>query len=239
MLKATDLSIGYDGHAVISDLNFTINKGDHLCIIGENGSGKTTLMRTMLGLIPPVSGKIEMDGLTQNEIGFLPQQTDVQRDFPATVAEIVLSGNIGHMKKMWYTREDKFLAARNMKRLGIEDLRRRSYSELSGGQQQRVLLARALCAAKGMILLDEPVTGLDPQTTEEMYSLISKLHAEGVTVVMITHDISAVKYATHILHIGDKLLYFGKASQFDPGNAFRPVMPGYRSRLTPHTIGAK
>ena len=234
MLKASDLTIGYEGKAVLSDLNFTVNKGDYLCIIGENGSGKTTLMRTMFGLIPPVSGKIEMTGLTQKEIGFLPQQTDVQRDFPATVSEIVLSGMVGRMKGLFYNRADRFAAARNMKRLGIEDLRSRSYSELSGGQQQRVLLARALCAAKGMILLDEPVTGLDPHTTEEMYGLISKLHSDGITVVMITHDVSAVKYATHILHVGDRLLYFGEASGFTRKDMFRTSAPGYRSHLSSH-----
>ncbi len=216
MLKADDLAVGYDGRAVLSGLSFTVHKGDYLCIVGENGSGKTTLMRTMLGLIPPVSGKITTkDGFSLSQIGFLPQQTDVQRDFPATVREIILSGVTGKMKGFFYTREDKQNADRNMKRLGIEALKNRSYSELSGGQQQRVLLARALCAAEEMILLDEPVTGLDPETTNEMYQLIARLHKDGVTVVMITHDMdAALKYSTHILQLGDRQLFCGSVQDF-------------------------
>ncbi|WP_033151587.1 metal ABC transporter ATP-binding protein [Pseudobutyrivibrio ruminis] len=206
LLTAKDLCVGYEGQAVLSNINFEINAGDYFCIIGENGSGKSTMMKTMLGLQSPISGSIEFgDGLIQNEIGYLPQQSVVQRDFPASVFEIVLSGCQNSLKKrFFYTKEHKALAMENIKRMGIEDLKDRCYRELSGGQQQRVLLARALCATKRVLLLDEPVAGLDPIVTEEMYQLIKQLNDEGLTIIMISHDMVAVKdYATRILNVND------------------------------------
>ena len=216
LLTVRDLSFGYDSHAIISNLNFTVNSGDYLCIVGENGSGKTTLMKTLLGLREPLSGQIiPGDGLRPNEIGYLPQQTVVQKDFPASVREIVLSGCQGRCGlRPFYNRAEKQLAEENMKRMGITDLADSCYRELSGGQQQRVLLARALCATRKILLLDEPVSGLDPKVTEEMYSLIRELNSEGITIIMISHDISAaVKYASHILHIGSKV-FFGTKDEY-------------------------
>lgn len=210
LLKCEHLTLGYDGNAVVSDLNFEINSGDYLCIVGENGSGKSTLMKTLLNLQPPISGEIITgEGLKRTEIGYLPQQTVVQRDFPASVWEIVLSGNLSSSGiKPFYSREDKKRAEENIKRMNIEALKKRCYRELSGGQQQRVLLARALCATKTLLLLDEPVSGLDPKVTAEMYALIKDLNNQGITVIMISHDISAaVKYATHILHIGSNVFF--------------------------------
>ena len=216
LLKCTDLTLGYEGNAVVTDLNFEINSGDYLCIVGENGSGKSTLMRTLLGLQPPLSGKIETgDGLKGNELGYLPQQTVVQRDFPASVWEIVLSGNLasGGMKP-FYSKAEKERAKENIKKMGIEDLTKRCYRELSGGQQQRVLLARALCATKKLLLLDEPVSGLDPKVTAEMYALIKELNSQGITIIMISHDISAaIKYASHILHISHDV-FFGTKEEY-------------------------
>ena len=225
LLKCTDLTLGYEGNAVVSNLNFEINSGDYLCIVGENGSGKSTLMKTLLNLQSPMSGKIETgDGLKRNEIGYLPQQTVVQRDFPASVWEIVLSGNLSSSGiKPFYSREEKQRAKENIKKMGIEDLTKRCYRELSGGQQQRVLLARALCATKKLLLLDEPVSGLDPKVTNEMYSLINALNKQGITVIMISHDINAaVKYATHILHISHDV-FFGTKDEYlnsEKGSAF-------------------
>ncbi|MBE6110007.1 MAG: metal ABC transporter ATP-binding protein, partial [Erysipelotrichaceae bacterium] len=166
-LRVKDLSLGYDGKAILSNLNFTVNEGDYLCIVGENGSGKTTLMKTLLHLQQPISGTIETgDGLMSNEIGYLPQQTIVQRDFPASVREIVLSGCQARLKnRFFYTKQEKELAEENMERMRIKDIADKCYRDLSGGQQQRVLLARALCAAKKILLLDEPVTGLDPKVS--------------------------------------------------------------------------
>ncbi|MBQ6647069.1 MAG: metal ABC transporter ATP-binding protein, partial [Clostridia bacterium] len=190
--------------------------GDYLCILGENGSGKTTLMRTLLHLQPPVSGQILIgDGLKANKIGYLPQQTPVQKDFPASVKEIVLSGCQGRCGLMpIYSREDRQLAQANLRRMGIESLARRCYRDLSGGQQQRVLLARALCATGKLLLLDEPATGLDPKVTGELYSLIEGLNREGVTVIMISHDIAAAaRYASHILHIGPTV-FFGTRDEY-------------------------
>lgn len=216
ILKCKDLCLGYDGRAVVSNLNFEINRGDYLCIVGENGSGKSTLMKTLLNLQPQLSGDIIMgDGLKRNELGYLPQQTIVQKDFPASVWEIVLSGCISDSRfKAFYSKADKQRAMENIKRMGIEDLKKRCYRELSGGQQQRVLLARALCATKSLLLLDEPVSGLDPRVTAQMYALIKKLNEQGITIIMISHDIhAAVEYATHILHIGEEV-FFGTKEEY-------------------------
>lgn len=203
-------SLGYDGKPIVTGLNFTVNAGDYLCIVGENGSGKSTLMKTILNLTPPLAGSIYMEGLKPTQIGYLPQQTQVQRDFPASVLEIVLSGFQGQRGwRPFYTKEEKAAASTNLKKLGLEGFERRCYRELSGGQQQRVLLARALCATQKCLLLDEPISGLDPKATAQMYEIIEQLHREGITIIMISHDVgAALADATHILHIG-KHLFFG------------------------------
>ena len=215
-LTIQNLSLGYEGRAIQEGLSFTVEPGDYLCIVGENGSGKTTLMKTLLGLTPPLGGQILFgDGLAKNEIGYLPQQTLVQRDFPASVKEIVLSGCLGRSGlRPFYTKKEKELAAKNIKRMGIENFEKRSYRELSGGQQQRVLLARALCATQKILLLDEPVAGLDPKVTNDLYSLIQELNNEGVTILMISHDIqAALTYAKHILHVG-RQTFFGTREEY-------------------------
>lgn len=207
VLTAKELAVGYENQPVLENINFEINAGDYFCIVGENGSGKTTLMKTILGLQAPVSGSISFgDGLENNEIGYLPQQSVVQRDFPASVYEIVLSGCQNSLGKgFFYNAEHKKQALANIKRLGIEKLKNRCYRELSGGQQQRVLLARALCATKNALLLDEPVAGLDPQVTTEMYELIKLLNDDGLTIIMISHDIQNVEaYANKIFDVQTK-----------------------------------
>lgn len=211
-IECKDLSLGYDGISILSGLNFKVEKGDYLCIVGENGAGKSTLVKTILGLIKPISGEIIFDEKVREKIGYLPQQTVVQKDFPASVKEVVISGCQSRNKRaLFYSKEDKKLSEENMKLMGISDLKNRSYRELSGGQQQRVLLARALCATREILLLDEPVAGLDPKVTADMYELIEKLHEEGVTIIMISHDIqSALNYSTHILHIGKKVFFGSK-----------------------------
>ena len=217
LLIVKDLTVGYDSKAVVSGITFSVEQGDYLCIVGENGSGKTTLMKTLLGLIPPISGMIETgEGLKAREIGYLPQQTEVQRDFPASVWEIVMSGFQGKTgMRPFYSREEKAEAEENMKRMSILDLKHRCYRDLSGGQQQRVLLARALCAAGKVLLLDEPVAGLDPKVTSELYDLIENLNKEGIAIIMISHDLAAAeKYASHILSIGDEVS-FGAKEDFD------------------------
>ena len=218
LITIQNLSLGYDSHAIVENLNFSVKLGDYLCIVGENGSGKTTLMKTLLHLQEPVSGQILIgDGLKKNEIGYLPQQTVVQKDFPASVREIVLSGCQGRCGlRPFYNKAEKQLAETNMDRMGILPLRDRCYRELSGGQQQRVLLARALCAAEKVLLLDEPVAGLDPKVTSEMYDLIENLNREGITIIMISHDIAAaIRYASHILHIGANIFYGTKEEYLD------------------------
>ena len=200
---------------MLENLNVSVCPGDYLCIVGENGSGKSTLMKTILGLQPPVRGKVLTgDGLRKNKIGYLPQQTPVQRDFPASVREIVLSGCQGRCGgRPFYSKGEKQLAQTAMERMQVAALAKRCYRTLSGGQQQRVLLARALCAAQNMLLLDEPVSGLDPKVTGEMYGLIQRLNREGgVTILMISHDITAtLTYASHILHLGRRVFFGTKA----------------------------
>ncbi len=216
LLTIRNLSVGYGSHAVAENISFDVNEGDYLCIVGENGSGKSTLMRTLLKLQEPLKGEITTgEGLQRREIGYLPQQTAPQKDFPASVYEIVLSGCLGRSGlRPFYSREEKALARENMARMGIEGLSNRAYRELSGGQQQRVLLARALCAARRILLLDEPVSGLDPNATAEMYDLIEGLNREKITIIMISHDLAAaLHYASHILHIGAEV-FFGTKEEF-------------------------
>ena len=212
-LNCNNVSLGYDGNVIVSNLSFHVECGNYLCVIGENGTGKSTLIRTLLKLKAPMSGDITLgDGLREREIGYLPQQTMVQRDFPASVEEIVLSGCLNKCGlRPFYNRAEKQLARDNMEKLGILHLSKRCYRELSGGQQQRVLLARALCATTKLLVLDEPVSGLDPKAQAEMYELIHKLNVEDkITIIMVSHDLSAaLKYATHILHVSREPLYFG------------------------------
>lgn len=217
-LTCQNLCAGYDGRPVLQDLNFELLAGDYLCIVGENGSGKSTLMKTILGLQAPISGRILTgDGLRKNEIGYLPQQTVVQKDFPASVREIVLSGCQGRCgSRPFYNKEEKNLAVDAMEKMQITRLARRCYRELSGGQQQRVLLSRALCAAGELLILDEPVTGLDPAAAQELYRTLEYLNKqEGIAIVAVTHDIrSALRYADHILHAGHGTYFFGTAADY-------------------------
>lgn len=217
-IKCKNLILGYERKAVAAPLSFHVEEGDYLYIVGDNGSGKSTLVKTLLGLCKPLSGTICFsDELLQNEIGYMPQQTIVQRDFPACVEEIVLSGCLNGMGfRPFYTAKEKKRALQMLEKMEITNLRKRSYRELSGGQQQRVLLARALCATGKMLLLDEPVAGLDPVVTQEFYEMIYKLNREDhITVITVSHDIaSAMKYATHILQIGEKEPFFGTPKEY-------------------------
>ena len=232
-LICKDLEFSYDGEKVLSGINFSLEAGSYLCIVGENGSGKSTLMKGILGLKAPSRGSIELgDGLKPTEIGYLPQQTELQRDFPASVYEVVLSGRLNSMgMRFFYNAEDKAAAEENMERLGIENLREKCYMELSGGQQQRVLLARAMCATKKLLLLDEPVTGLDPKATNEMYNLIKLINlCDNTSVIMISHDIhEAVRYATHILHLGHEQLFFGTTKEYRESDLARRFVGGGRA----------
>ena len=229
LLTCENLALGYDGRTILSGVRFAVNPGDYLCIVGENGSGKSTLMKTILGLQKPIDGRISFgEGFSQTEIGYLPQQTAVQKDFPATVREIVLSGCQARSgRRPFYRKEEKRLAYQNMERMSLTKLSGRCYRELSGGQQQRVLLARALCATRKMLVLDEPVAGLDPKVTAEMYALIRRLNREdGITVMMISHDLAAaVQEATHILHVGSELFFGTKEAYLSSPLAKRFLIP--------------
>ena len=224
-IECKNLTLEYEQKIVAENVNFNVNKGDYLCIIGENGSGKSTLMKTILGLRSYKHGQIVYDNTIKEGIGYLPQQAVIQKDFPASVKEIVLSGFLGKMGlRPYYSAIEKQIAKENLQKLQIENLENRCFRELSGGQQQRVLLARALCATKEILLLDEPVSGLDFQSTEKMYEIINDLNKEGITIIMISHDlVSAIKYATHILHMG-KNIFYGTKEEFLKTDIYKEIV---------------
>jgi zinc transport system ATP-binding protein len=234
LISCENLSFAYEGVTVLHGLNFEIEQGNYLCIMGENGAGKSTLMKGLLGLKKPSGGKVTFgEDLRAREIGYLPQQTPVQKDFPASVWEVVLSGCLSGMGlRPFYSKAEKDRAVRNMQALEIMDLKDRCYRDLSGGQQQRVLLARALCATRKVILLDEPVAGLDPLVTINMYKLIERINREmGITVIMVSHDIqAATRYASHILHLGeDRQLFFGTREDYRHSAAYHSFMDGEKA----------
>lgn len=216
--RCEDIAFSYEGNIVLSEINFHVEKGDYLGIVGENGAGKSTLIKGILHLKNPSAGRISVgDGLKVNQIGYLPQQTSVQRDFPASVYEVVLSGRLNRLGLLpYYRKTDKEEALRQLRLLGIENLKNRCYKELSGGQQQRVLLARALCSSRELLVLDEPVTGLDPIMSGELYRLIERINKEEKrTILMVSHDIQGViQYASHILHLSKTQLFFGRKEDY-------------------------
>lgn len=217
LLNVSGLSLGYEGKTIVDNISFTVNRGDFLSIIGENGTGKTTLVKGLLGLIGKLSGSIELsEGITQSHIGYLSQKNLASKDFPASVWEIVLSGFLNSKRLgLFYSKEQKAEAEAMMKKVDILNLKNSSFYQLSGGQQQRVLLARALCAAKKLILLDEPTTGLDPKATADFYNLLSDLNNEGVTVIMVSHDVTgAMRLSSHILYLGKDSSFFGTTHQY-------------------------
>ena len=216
LIQCCDLSLGYEGKCVLSHLELSVQEGDYLAIVGENGAGKSTLLKGILGLIRPTGGHIHFH-LPPKEIGYLPQQTPIQRDFPASVMEVVLSGLLASKGYApFYTRADRETALSKLRLLGAEDLANRCYRELSGGQQQRVLLARALCAAKSLLILDEPITGLDPAAAQDLYKTLAYLNEkEGMAIVMVTHDLkAALKSARTVLHIGRSGLFSGTKADY-------------------------
>ena len=212
------IGFSYEGKVVLEDIHFSVEKGDYLCIVGENGAGKSTLLKGILGLKKPNEGDIILgDGLKRQDIGYLPQQTEAQKDFPASVYEVVESGCLNKLSLFpFYRKEDKKRVEDALRFLNIENLRKSCYRELSGGQQQRVLLARALCAGSKLLILDEPVAGLDPKAQTELYDLIDRLNKElKITIIMVSHDVKEiVQRAKHILHLAHKQLFFGEAEKY-------------------------
>lgn len=205
LVQCENVSVNYGNYEACKNVSFEIDEGDYLCIVGANGSGKTTLVKALLGIVPIKSGDIFID---KTQTGYLSQQHNIERDFPATVFEIVVSGCLYKTPKQ--TAFDKIAL------LGLDEIKNKSFSELSGGQQQRVLLARALCAAKKLLVLDEPVTGLDPVVTDTFYSTIRSLNQKnGLSIIMVSHDVHrAVQNATHILHLNKSPIFFGRADEY-------------------------
>lgn len=218
LIVCRDVALGYEGRPVMTGLHLTVSTGDYLCVVGDNGSGKSTLMKGLLGLIEPMAGTIDREvDLKNGSVGYLPQQTQAQRDFPATVYEVVLSGFLNR-KGFWcfYSAAQKSAALEAIGKLGVLELKDRCYRELSGGQQQRVLLARALCAASRLLILDEPITGLDPVAAQDLYKTLRYLNEEeGMAIVMVTHDLrTALENAHTVLHIGKKNWFYGTVDDY-------------------------
>ena len=231
IFECKDVTLGYENKVVAKNLNFKIDQGDYLCVVGENGTGKSTLIKTLLGLIKPLNGEViaNVQGKNHKGVGYLPQQTQAQKDFPASVWEVVLSGVLNNDPRCpFYNKKDKAEAEKNMEKLNILDLKKRCYRELSGGQQQRVLLARALCATDSVLILDEPVTGLDPAASMELYETIKDLNKkENVTIIMVSHDIkNALNYATHILHLEQEKDFFGTVEEYKKSNVSNMFLGG-------------
>ena len=229
LISCKNICLSYENTPVIDSLSFNVEAGDYFCIVGENGSGKSTLVKAILGLKETASGHLHLgDGLKKGEIGYLPQQTTAQKDFPASVYEVVISGCLADKKTVFYTKKHKELAKENMNKLDVYSLKDRCFRELSGGQQQRVLLARALCATKKLILLDEPVTGLDPVATHELYSIIKTINRDfGITIVMVSHDLNAaLKYASHILHLNKSSDFFGSVDEYLVSSIYKSFTGG-------------
>ena len=216
-VSVSDVTLSYDNLTVAEHVSFDVEFGDYVCIVGENGTGKSTLLKTIVGIHQPKSGHILFDcDIRNGDIGYLPQQTVVRDDFPASVGEIVLSGCLGLLgKRPFFGAEERRIADKNMDLLGISDLKKTSFRELSGGQRQRVLLAKALCCARKILVLDEPVTGLDPLVTADMYSILRLINGEGVTIIMVSHEIGeAVKQASKILHLKHGVEFYGKTEDY-------------------------
>lgn len=231
IFECKDVTLGYENKVVAKNLNFKIDQGDYLCVVGENGTGKSTLIKTLLGLIKPLNGEViaNVQGKNHKGVGYLPQQTQAQKDFPASVWEVVLSGVLNNDHRCpFYNKKDKAEAEKNMEKLNILDLKKRCYRELSGGQQQRVILARALCATDSVLILDEPVTGLDPAASMELYETIKDLNKkENVTIIMVSHDIkNALNYATHILHLEQENDFFGTVEEYKKSNVSNMFLGG-------------
>ena len=231
IFECKDVTLGYENKVVAKNLNFKIDQGDYLCVVGENGTGKSTLIKTLLGLIKPLNGEViaNVQGKNHKGVGYLPQQTQAQKDFPASVWEVVLSGVLNNDHRCpFYNKKDKAEAEKNMEKLNILDLKKRCYRELSGGQQQRVLLARALCATDSVLILDEPVTGLDPAASMEFYETIKDLNKkENVTIIMVSHDIkNALNYATHTLHLEQENDFFGTVEEYKKSNVSNMFLGG-------------
>lgn len=230
IIKCEHTDFGYENHDAVIDLNLEIYPGDYLCVVGENGSGKSTLIKGMLGLLKPTGGSLSVaDELKRGGFGYLPQQTAAQKDFPATVQEVVLSGTLSRRgNRPFYSRAERKLAAHNLERLGIEHLKQKCYRELSGGQQQRVLIARALCATEQLLILDEPITGLDPSAIQDFYHLIKKLNKEdGITIIMVSHDIgNVISQANKILHLHRRVLFCGTAEAYRQSVAGKEFLGG-------------
>ena len=203
LIEVKNLSFAYSGEIdTLKNINIKIEDGEFVCIVGENGSGKSTLLKCILGLNKVEKGTIKVEG----RIGYLPQITEIQNNFPATIEEIVLSGTIpDHPYKIFYTKEDKQKASDIMKQLELYDMRKKCFYELSGGQKQRVLIARALCSTQKILLLDEPVNGLDPKIVNQIYKLLNKLNKEkNITIIMVSHDVDrALKYSSRVIEIAN------------------------------------
>ncbi len=218
LITAQNITLAFDGHTAAENVSFTLARGDYLCVVGENGSGKSTLLRAVTGEIKPVAGRLMISPeLRRAGIGYLPQQSKIQRDFPASVREVVVSGCVRRDNTgLFWKRKSKKRAAEYMKLLHVDALADKCFGELSGGQRQRVLLARAMCASDLLLLLDEPMNGLDPEAAHEMYHAVRMLNRErGLAIMMVSHDVGcALHEAGHVLSMCRGHSFYGTVEEY-------------------------
>lgn len=218
LIEFKDLCIGYEHKVIIKNINLEINDGEYVCVFGDNGVGKTTFLKTILGLIPPLSGSIIIeDTFNKKEVGYLPQRMQLKPEFPASCFEIVLSGCVNRLK-IWpfYRKSHRDLAIEKMKLLGVANLKDKPFRVLSGGQQQRILLARALCATDRLLILDEPFTGLDYHAAKSLYDLLEKINKQlNVTIIVVSHFMEDIlAYSTKVVHLSKEEVFCGTPEQY-------------------------
>jgi ABC-type Mn2+/Zn2+ transport system ATPase subunit len=207
-----NLTVSYDGHNALEDVSFRVQLGERVAIVGPNGAGKSTLFRAMVGLVHPRSGGIAADGAT---FGYVTQRSAVDWSFPVTVHDVVMMGRIARMGWLrWQRPIDREVVQRCLKQVGMLDYAQRQISELSGGQQQRVFIARALAQEPGIILMDEPFSGVDQPSQEAILTILDALRSRSVTVLVSTHDLNmAVERFDRLALLNGKLIAYGKPEQ--------------------------
>lgn len=216
LLSFEAVSVRYGALEAVKDVSFAVHEGDRCCLVGENGSGKTTLLKAALGLVPITSGHVAF-GLPRESLSYLPQISTALEDFPATALEIVLSGRQNRSRfSPWTSEADKRAAVETMRRFAITDLAKRRFASLSGGQKQRVLLARAMCSAPRLLLLDEPDAALDAESRDALIATLRELNErEGLSILMVSHDQESVAaFAKQIAQLRGDLAFYGTSDEW-------------------------
>lgn len=222
IIELHNIFVGYKDLIVLEDISINIPRGSFLAVVGPNGGGKTTLIKTILGLIKPGSGTVNVfgkpaycQGGNRKKIGYVPQVLSIDANFPIHAKDVVLMGRYGRIGLLKNPAlKDKKIAKETMDKIGILELADKPIGRLSGGQRQRVFLARALANEPEILFLDEPTTGIDVPSTEGLYELLHKLHNEGITIIIVSHDIGVVaSYVDTIACLNKRLIAHGRPEE--------------------------